>query len=104
MVSLSHLFNLSHSSRSLSLRRLPHDNFDYCPRYSQNHFYSSDSLSRSTRSASIMAGRRSNDGTMNVAVIYEAGGPEVFKLEKRPIPKPVGDQGSYKMQLKILTS
>ncbi|KAK4542986.1 hypothetical protein LTR36_005984 [Oleoguttula mirabilis] len=26
--------------------------------------------------------------TMKAAVIYEAGGPEVLKLEQRPIPKP----------------
>ena len=36
-----------------------------------------------------MASRRSNDGTMMAAVIYKAGGPEAFKLEKRQIPKPV---------------
>jgi len=29
---------------------------------------------------------------MKAAVIYEAGGPEVLKLESRPIPKPTNDQ------------
>ena len=29
---------------------------------------------------------------MKAAVIYEAGGPEVLKLERRPIPKPTIDQ------------
>ena len=38
-----------------------------------------------------MASRGANDGTMTAAVIYEAGGSEVFKVVKRPIPKPVGD-------------
>ena len=27
-------------------------------------------------------------GQMKAAVIYEAGGPEVLKIESRPIPKP----------------
>ncbi len=26
--------------------------------------------------------------TMKAAVIYEAGGPEVLKVERRPIPRP----------------
>lgn len=38
-----------------------------------------------------MASRGTNDGTMVAAVIYEAGGPEVFKVVKRPVPKPVRD-------------
>lgn len=29
---------------------------------------------------------------MKTAVIYEPGGPEVLKLERRPIPKPTNDQ------------
>ena len=29
---------------------------------------------------------------MMAAVMYKAGGPEVFKVEKRQIPTPVGDQ------------
>lgn len=38
----------------------------------------------------MMASQRPNDGTMKAAVIYEAGGPDAFKVEKRQIPKPVG--------------
>lgn len=38
-----------------------------------------------------MASRMSDYGTMKAAVIYEAGGPEAFNVEERPIPKPVRD-------------
>ena len=31
--------------------------------------------------------------TMRAAVVHGAGGPEVLKLEKRPIPKPVRQTG-----------
>ena len=45
---------------------------------------------------------RSTMRTMKAAVIYEAGGPEVLKIESRPIPKPqaggvlIRVEGAYK--------
>lgn len=51
-----------------------------------------------------MAGQRLTDGTMRVAVIYEAGGPEVLKLENRQIPRPVCEQRHYRMQMVMVTS
>ena len=51
-----------------------------------------------------MASQRSNDDTMMAAVVYEAGGPEVFRVEKRLIPKPVGDDRHYMLQLIVLIS
>ena len=37
-------------------------------------------------------------GTMKAAVIYEAGGPEVLKIENRPIPKPQKGQVLIKIK------
>ncbi len=37
-------------------------------------------------------------GTMKAAVIYEAGGPEVLKIENRPIPKPQEGQVLIKIK------
>ena len=41
--------------------------------------------------ASTMTSQKHKDGTMMAAVVYEAGGPEVIKVEKRRIPKLVSD-------------
>ena len=90
-VYISPLLHASHSSQLLSVRRLATDNLSSCPRYSQNPFYSLANLSYSAKAESKMASRGTNDGTMMAAVIYEAGGPEVFKVVKRPVPKPVRD-------------
>ena len=64
--------------------------FNY-PRYSQSSFYSPANRCYAAKSLTSMTSRRPNDGTMMAAVVYKAGGPEVFKVEKRQIPKPVSD-------------
>jgi len=45
----------------------------------------------------------SNDGTMIAAVVYEPGGPEVLKLEKRSIPEPVGQLRTDNSRISPLT-
>ena len=92
MFLMSSLLHHCHSLKSLSVRDLAPRTLNYCPRYSQNPFYMMATNSCSANSASTTAGRKPNDGTMMAAVIYKAGGPEAFELEKRQIPKPVSIQ------------
>ena len=88
---MSHFLSAAHSSQPLAVGNLAPKTLNYCPRYPLNPFHPLASLSYPTRSVSgMMASRRPSDGAMKAAVIYEAGGPEAFKVEKRQIPKPVG--------------
>ena len=88
---MSLLFHPCHSSGSLSLRGLAPRLLNNCPRYSQNPFYSAADMSYSAEMAGKMDVHKVKDDIMMAAVIYEAGGPEVFKVEKRRMPKPVND-------------
>lgn len=56
---------------------------DTCP----SHLF--QEAAYSATSQSNMIGGLGTDSTMMAAVVHEAGGPEVFRIEKRQIPKPV---------------
>ena len=89
---MSQLIYLCQSLKPLTVRGLAPRVLKYCPRYSQSPFYTSANSLYPANLTSTMTSRKPKHGTMMAAVIYEAGGPEVLKIEKRQIPKPVSDQ------------
>ena len=101
VIFISLLFHLCYASiLSLLIRALIPRILNYCPQHPQSPSHAFTEMSYPTSSASDMPGRKLNDGTMMAAVIYEAGGPEVLKVEECQIPKPVG----HKMTLSSVCS
>ena len=75
--------------KTVRTNSLLHQRSDVCPRYSHDLFDIHAHLAQPRRPQHTMADMNSKSGTMSAAVIHEPGGPETFKIEKRPIPKAV---------------
>ena len=87
---------LSHISRTYTFRTLhshsyPAQNLYTCPKELSSFIVPSLPIYDISRTSTMAEISSSFERSMKAAVIHEAGGPENFIIEDRPVPKPVID-------------